>query len=120
VLSSRPEDLDAGSVVAFQQLEQLPGDDASEAPRGVAAALALGGAPGQVGAGVGVGAQAHQQDGVQGAVELPVAAAVDSLGRLACQVAWLTRLLGVVRLAAGKVASCRASRCDLCCALSAV
>jgi hypothetical protein len=80
VLSSRLEDLDAGLVVAFKQPEQLAGDDASQAALGVAAAFALGGAAGHVGAGVGVGAQAHQQDGVQGAVELAVAAAVDSLG----------------------------------------
>jgi hypothetical protein len=85
VLSSRPEDLDAGVVVAFQQPEQLAGDDAPQAAFGVAPALALGGAAGHVGARVGIGAQPHQQDGVQGAVELPVAAAVDSLGRRGCQ-----------------------------------
>jgi hypothetical protein len=86
VLSSCPEDFDAGSVVAFQQSEQLAGEDAPEAPLGVAAALALGGAAGHVGAGVGIDPQAHQQDGVQRAVELAVAAAVDSLGRRGCQV----------------------------------
>jgi hypothetical protein len=43
-----------------------------------------------------------QQDGVQRAVELAVAAAVDSLGRLGCQVAWLTVPPGVVRLAWGR------------------
>jgi hypothetical protein len=43
---------------------------------------------GHVGAGVGIGAQAHQQDGVQGAVELAVAGAVDSLGKRGCQVGW--------------------------------
>jgi hypothetical protein len=68
VLSSRSEDFDAGSVVALQQPEQLAGDDAPQAPLGVAAALALGGAAGQVGASVRIGAQAHQQDGVQRAV----------------------------------------------------
>jgi hypothetical protein len=68
VLSSGSGDFDAGLAVALEQPEQLPGDDASEAPLGVAAALALGGAPGQVDAGVGIGAQAHQPDGVQGAV----------------------------------------------------
>jgi hypothetical protein len=82
VLSSRLEDFDAWVVVAFQESEQLAGDDAPEAALGVAPALAFGGAAGQVGAGVGIGAQAHQQDGVQGAVELAVAASVDSLGRL--------------------------------------
>jgi hypothetical protein len=76
VLSSGPEDLHAGLVVAFQESVQLAGDDAPEAPLGVAAALALGGAAGQVGAGVGIGAQPHQQDGAQGAVELAVTAAV--------------------------------------------
>jgi hypothetical protein len=68
VLSSRAEDLDAGLVVALQQPEQLAGDDASQAPLGIAVALALGGAAGHVGTGVGIGAQTHQQDGVQGAV----------------------------------------------------
>jgi hypothetical protein len=76
VLSSGLEDLDAGLVVAFQQPEQLAGDDAPEAPLGVASALALGGAAGHLGVGVGIGAQAHQQDRGQGAVELSVAAAV--------------------------------------------
>ncbi len=82
MLSSCPEDFDAGSVVAFEQPEQLAGDDASQASFGVAAAVALGGAAGHVGAGVGVDAQTHQQDGVQRTVELPVAAAVDSLGEI--------------------------------------
>jgi hypothetical protein len=58
------EDLDAGLVVALPQPEQLASDNAPEAPLGVAAALALGGAAGLVGAGVGIGVQAHQQDGV--------------------------------------------------------
>jgi hypothetical protein len=89
-VSSDAEDLDAWLVVALQQSEQLAGDDTPEAPLGVASARALGGSAGHGGAGVGIGAQAHQHDGVQGAVELPVAAAVDSLGRRGCQVAWLT------------------------------
>jgi hypothetical protein len=76
VLSSGAEDFDAGLVVALQQPVQLAGDDAAEAPLGVAAALALGGAARHVGAGVGIGAQAYQQDGVQGAVALAVTAAV--------------------------------------------
>jgi hypothetical protein len=38
--------------------------------------LALGGAAGHVGAGVGIDAQAHQQDGAQRTAELPVAAAL--------------------------------------------
>jgi hypothetical protein len=46
---------------------------------------------------------------VQRAVELAVAAALDSLGRLGCQVAWLTVPLGVVRLAWG-----RSPRVQLC------
>jgi len=86
VLSSRPEYFDAGLVVAFEQPVELAGDDAAQAPLGVAPGLAFGGAAGQVGASVGIDAQAHQQDGVQGAVELAVAAAVDSLGRRGCQV----------------------------------
>ena len=105
MLSTCPEDLDAGLVVAFQQPVQLASEVAPEAPLGVAGALALGGAAGHVGAGVGIDPQAHQQDGVQRAVELPVAAAVDSLGRLGCQVGlvvWLTILGGVVRLARGR------------------
>jgi hypothetical protein len=123
VVSSRSEYFDAGLVVALQQPEQLAGDDAAQTPLGVPAALALGGAPGNIGAGVGIGAEAYQQDGVQRPVELPVAAAVDSLGELWCQAdAWLmlTLLGGASRLMMGKVASCPASRCDLPCALSAL
>jgi hypothetical protein len=123
VLSSGAEDFDAGLVVVFEQPVQLPGDDASEASFGVAAALALDGAAGNIGAGVRIDPQAHQQDGVQRAVELPVAAAVDSLGRLGCQAgAWLTlTMLGPAStLVVGKVASCPALCCDLTCALSAV
>jgi hypothetical protein len=56
---------------------QLAGDDASQAPLGVASAFALGRSAGHVGAGVGIDAQAHQQDGVQRAVELPVTAPVE-------------------------------------------
>ena len=56
MLSSRPEDLDAGLVVAFQEPVQLAGDDASQAPLGVTSALAFGRAPGHIGAGVGIGA----------------------------------------------------------------
>jgi hypothetical protein len=78
-VSSDAEDLDAWLVVALQESEQLPGDHASQTPFDVAAAVALGGAPGNVGAGVGVGPQAHQQDGVQGAVELPVPAPVAAM-----------------------------------------
>jgi hypothetical protein len=78
-VSSDAEDLDPWLVVALQESEQLPGDHASQTPFDVAAALALGGAPGNVGAGVGVDPQAHQQDGVQGAVELPVPAPVEAM-----------------------------------------
>jgi hypothetical protein len=42
------------------------------------------------------------RDEVEGGIQLAVAAGVDSLGRLGCQVAWLTILLGVVRLARGR------------------
>jgi hypothetical protein len=51
-LSTCPEDLDAGLVVALQQPVQLAGDDTPEASLGVAAALPLGGAAVHVGAGV--------------------------------------------------------------------
>ena len=77
MLSTCPEDLDAGLVIALQQPVQLAGDDTPQAPFGVTAALTFGGAAGDVGAGVGVDPQAHQQDGVQRAVELPVATAVE-------------------------------------------
>jgi hypothetical protein len=123
VLSSCSEDFDAWLVIALEQSEQLPGDAGSQAAFGVAWALVLGGAPSHVGADVGVDAQAHQHDGVQGAVELAVTAPVDSLGRLGCQVGlvvWLTMPFGALRLRVGKVASCPASCCDLPCALSAM
>ena len=123
MLSSRSQDLDAGLVVALQEPEQLPGDDPLEAALDVSRALALGGSAGGVGASLGVITQPDQRDGVQGLVELAVAAAVDSLGRLGCQTgAWLllTMMGGASRLAVGKVASCPASRCDLPCALSAL
>src|SRR4029450_13299472 len=55
----------------------LAGDDAPQAPLGIAAALALGGAAGHVGAGVGGDAHGPQQDGVQAPFELAVPAAVE-------------------------------------------
>jgi hypothetical protein len=36
VLSSRAEDLGAGLVAAFEEFEQLPGEEALESPQGVA------------------------------------------------------------------------------------
>jgi hypothetical protein len=59
-------------VVALEQLEELPGDDALQASPDLAGGPALGGPAGSVGAGQWVIAQAGLGDGVQGAVELPV------------------------------------------------
>jgi hypothetical protein len=106
---------------AREQPKQLPRDRALEAAADLALALALGGASRHIALGRLVVALADQHDGVQGAVELAVAAAVDSLGRRGCQVGlvvWLTILGG--QAGAGKVASCPASRCDLSCASSAM
>jgi hypothetical protein len=101
----------------------LASDVADQAAPDLPVGLALGAAAGDIGAGSRVMAPASEHDGVQRAVELPVAGPVDSLGRLGCQAGvWLllTRLGGACRLTAGKVASCPASRCDLTCALSAM
>ena len=75
-LSSRVEDLDGWLVVAFQEPGELAGDDALEAPADLAWVLAVGGPPLHIGAGQGVVAHADDGDGVQGMVELPVAAAI--------------------------------------------
>jgi len=79
VLSSRPEDLDAGLVVALQESEQLPGGDPLQAAFDIPRALALRGASGGVGAGFRVIAQADQRDGMQCLVELAVTAAVEAV-----------------------------------------
>src|SRR6266536_2164119 len=60
------------------QLVDLAGDVALEAAQGLTAGLALGDAPGEVGAGLWVPAQARQRDAVQRGVGLPVAAAVEA------------------------------------------
>ncbi len=56
---------------------ELAGDVALEAPADFAGAHAFGGAPGDVGAGLGAAAHAGQGDGVQGPVQRPVAGAVE-------------------------------------------
>ena len=57
-MSSSAEDLGAGLVTAFEEFEQLAGDEALEAPSDLAGGLALGGPAGGVGAGLRVIAQA--------------------------------------------------------------
>src|SRR5829696_8261235 len=117
----------AGWLVSVLVGQDAPVDDVGQASLERSTGLSWGLAFAQLAqvvaaAGSGIAGLADR-DGVQGGVELAVAAGVDSLGRRGCQVglvAWLTILGGVVRLALGKVASCPASRCDLCCALSAV
>ena len=77
----------------------LAGDVALQTAHDVELGQALFGAPLDIGPGRWVAAHADQGDAPQGVVGSAVPAAVDSLGRLGCQVAWLTILLGVVRLA---------------------
>jgi hypothetical protein len=67
------DDFHARVVVAFQQLEQLPGDGPLQAPTDISDALALGSAPDGVGPGSWVVAQPGQHDRVQSAVRLAVA-----------------------------------------------
>jgi hypothetical protein len=57
-------DLGAGLVTAFEEFEQLSGDEALEAPSDLAGGLALGGPAGGVGAGLRVIAQAGLGDDV--------------------------------------------------------
>ena len=73
------DDLDGSSVVALKEVEQLPRDRPFKAPANVTIAFPLGPAPGGVGAGVQIVAQPCEHDGVQGAVELAVAAAVAAM-----------------------------------------
>jgi hypothetical protein len=73
------DDFDARAVVAFQQLEQLPGDGPLQAPTDISDALALGSAPDGVGPGSWVIAQPGQHDRVQSAVQLAVARAVQPM-----------------------------------------
>src|SRR4051812_29184668 len=108
-------------VECAQQGEDLAGDVALEAADDLLAGLVFGCAASGVGAGGLMPSQSDDHDAVEGGVGLPVAAAVDSLGRLGCQAgAWLrlTMLGGASRLRVGKVASCPASRCDLICAVT--
>src|SRR5579859_962326 len=55
---------------------ELAGDVALEAAADLPGGLSLGGAPGDVGAGPGAAAHPDQRDGVDGAVQRPVSAAV--------------------------------------------
>jgi hypothetical protein len=70
------DDLHAGAIVAFQELEELPGDGSLDAPPDLSAALALGSPASGIGAGLRVITQPHQRDRVQRPVEPPVATAV--------------------------------------------
>src|SRR5215204_2533684 len=97
----RRRDAKVGSG-ALQESVELAGEGALEAAADVALALALGDAAGGVGLGRLMMGLADHHDCVQGPIQLAVAAGVDSLGRLGCQVAWLTILVGVVRLARGR------------------
>ena len=56
---------------------ELAGDVALEAAADLTGGLSLGGAPGDVGAGPGAAAHPGQRDGVNGAVQGPVPAAVE-------------------------------------------
>src|SRR5262245_52522785 len=80
----------------------LSGDVALEAADDLVLGLAFLGATLHVGLGALVTAHTAHGDHPQGIVGLAVAAAVGSLGRLGCQVAWLTVPPGVVRLAWGR------------------
>ena len=94
-----------GGGLAPQGLVDPVGDTAFQAPECVGFGPSLGELAVVVGAALGVAGDLGQGDVVQDPVELAVAATVDSLGRLGCQVglvAWLTILLGVVRLARGR------------------
>jgi hypothetical protein len=67
------------TVVALQELEQVPGDGSLYAPSDLAWALAIAPAAGGVGARCRVVAQPHQGHGVQRPVELAVTATVQSV-----------------------------------------
>jgi hypothetical protein len=78
--------------VGEEQGVQLACEVALGAAHDLLGAFALRGAPLGVGAGGGVDAQAGERDHPQRVVGLAVVAAVDSLGRLGCQVGLLARL----------------------------
>jgi len=80
VLSSRVKDLSAGLVTRFGKFEQLPGDEALEAPSDLTTAVALGGTSGGISPGVGIVVESRHRDGVQRAVELTVSGSVRADG----------------------------------------
>ena len=65
------------------------GDDRFKAPPGLAGGLAVGGAAGEVGAGIRVHAGAGQGDGVQGPVELAVAGSAEAVAVVSPEDAWM-------------------------------
>jgi hypothetical protein len=68
----------AGGIHRLVELAvELAGDVALEAAAGFACCLAFRGAPGDVGAGAGAAADPADRDGADGAVQGPVAAAVE-------------------------------------------
>jgi hypothetical protein len=69
----------AGLMASLEDAEYLAGDDPFEASFGLARRLAFGESAGDVGAGCGIDAAAGQCDGVQGSVELTVAATVEAV-----------------------------------------
>jgi hypothetical protein len=66
----------SGTVIALQELEQVPGDGSFHAPSDLAWALAIAPAAGRVGTRGWVVAQPHQRHGMQRPVELAITAAV--------------------------------------------
>jgi hypothetical protein len=78
-LSSGVHDLYAYAAIAFQQLEQLPGDGPLQAAADLADALALAASPRGTGTGLRIVAQPGQHNRVQGPVELAVAAAAQPM-----------------------------------------
>jgi hypothetical protein len=65
MLATRGHQFHSRAVIAFQQLEQLPGDRSLQAPANITGALALGPSPDGVGAGGWVVAQPGHHHGVQ-------------------------------------------------------
>src|SRR5215472_5903033 len=71
--------LSTASGGPFELAVELAGDVSLEAPLDLAHGLALGGAAGDICAGGRVPADPSQHDGVQGAVELPVAGSAEAV-----------------------------------------
>src|SRR5215469_5471429 len=71
--------LSTASRGSFELAVELAGDVSLEAPLDLAHGLALGGAAGDICPGGWVPAGASQHDGVQGAVELPVARSAEAV-----------------------------------------